>query len=229
MLESCPVSYLYAFLDESGNLDFSPTGTPLWSVTSMLLYDPTACMRELFELKKRLLDAGHDLFCFHATEDQQAVRDEVFAILSRMLPSQCRVDSVIVQKNRANPSIHPPVRFYPMMVEEVLKFQFTSRGGVDVRQFDKVLVFIDRPSQRGEQFRGMVKAIKSSLPRHLGGVPYELFFHPSSSHHGLQMADYFSWAVYVKHARNEMRPYSSIKHLVRSEFDIFAQGGAAYY
>jgi hypothetical protein len=185
------MAYLYVFVDESGNNDFSSKGTRFWSVTSMVLFDPACARDALFELKRQILDEGHDLSHFHATADRQVDRDRVFDLLKGLSDTDCRVDSVIVDKRKAHPAVRVPERLYCDNVELVLRYQL-DRNVLDVTKYSKVLIFLDRPSQRGKQFQAMLKALKTSLPRHLRGVPYELLFHPSASHHGLQMVDYFS-------------------------------------
>lgn len=211
------VTYLYAFIDESGNNDFEPTGTKYWCLTSMVLFDPSAGRDDLFAAKHRILDEGHDLHSFHASADRQVDRDRVFEVLQSLEPEQCRVDSIIVDKRVVQPQLRQLDVFYPLMLEQLLQHQFGLQG-VDISQFEKVVVFIDRtPSMNTKQSQAMLKAIRLRLPGHLRGVPYSLFFHPTSSHHGLQMVDYMSWAIYVKHTKAELRPFDKIRHLVASE------------
>ena len=66
--------------------------------------------------------------------------------------------------------------------------------------------------------------MKRSLARHLKGVRYVICMHDSRTHPYLQMVDYCSWAIYVKWEKQELRPYRTIKALIRSEFDIFRTG-----
>lgn len=219
---------LFVFIDESGNDDFSTKGTSYWVLTSMLLTDITVARDQLFELRNRLLADGHDVPYFHASEDKQFIRDEVFDVLGALSPSQCRVDSVIVEKNKAHPTVRSLDRLYLDQIELVLRHQFDV-SGVDVKRFSQVQVFLDRPSQRGKQFKATVKALRRRLPKHLRGVPYELFFHPSASHLGLQMVDYFSWAIFVSHERGELRPVSKVEHIIQSQFDVFKNGTTRYY
>lgn len=214
------MTYLYAFIDESGNNDFAPSGTRYWCLTSMVLLDPSAGRDDLFVAKHQILDEGHDLHSFHASADRQVDRDRVFEVLANLEQHQCRVDSLVVEKRLVAPDQHALDQFYPLMLEQLLKHQL-GREGVDVSGFEKVLVFIDRtPSMSTRQSQAMLKAIRLRLPGHLHGVPYSLFFHPSTSHHGLQMVDYMSWAIYVKHARAELRPFEKIAHLVASEHHL---------
>ena len=84
------MSYLYAFIDESGNYDFSPKGTKHWVVTSLLTKSIDQGVLDLYHLKHQLIDLGTDLEKFHASEDRQAVRDMVFPIISAL--DDVRVD-----------------------------------------------------------------------------------------------------------------------------------------
>ena len=63
----------------------------------------------------KLIDLGTNLEYFHAAEDRQAVRDEVFAVIKTL--DNIRVDSLIVEKRKTAPAIRPLNRFYPEMAE----------------------------------------------------------------------------------------------------------------
>ena len=78
------MAYLYVFIDESGNYVFSRKGTDYLMLTSLMTTDVNLCLIELYELKHRLLDLGTDIEYFHASEDRQAVRDEVFKVISKI-------------------------------------------------------------------------------------------------------------------------------------------------
>lgn len=220
------MAYLYVFVDEGGNYDFSKKGTAYWVLTCLLATDINPLVMELYVLKHRLIDLGTDLECFHASEDRQAVRDEVFGILAKS--DHIRIDSVVVEKRKAHPSIRPLNQFYPMMVGNLLQYPFHSRG-LDITAFDKVLIFADRATATKGQQKILKKALKAHLKPHLRGVPYEICMHASMSHPYLQLVDYANWAIYVRCERNETRPYDSIKHLVVSQFPIFAQGTTNWY
>lgn len=220
------MSYLYAFIDESGNYDFSSKGTKHWVATSLLAESIDQGVLDLYHLKHQLIDLGTDLEKFHASEDRQAVRDMVFPIIGAL--NDVRVDSVIVEKRKAAPSIRALHRFYPMMLENLLKYPFDPRG-IDVSRFDKVFIFLDRATARASEREALKKAVKIYLARHLRGVPYVLCMHNSGTHSYLQFVDYLSWAIYVKWERGEDRPYQTIQHLIQSEFPIFRHGFAVWY
>jgi hypothetical protein len=220
------MAYLYVFVDEGGNYDFSKGGTAYWVLTCLSTTDINPGVMELYELKHKLIDLGTDIEYFHASEDRQAVRDEVFSILARF--DHVRIDSIVVEKRKVAPSIRPLNKFYPMMVKYLLQYPFDPCG-LDIATFDKVLIFADRASATKEQQKVLKKALKAHLSPHLRGVPYEICMHASMSHSYLQLVDYTNWAIYVKWERNEVRPYDSIKHLVASEFPIFAYGRMNWY
>lgn len=215
------MGYCYVFIDESGNYDFSPSGTKTWVLTSVITEDIHPGVGELYDLKHKLIDLGTNLEYFHEAVDRQAVRDEVFQVIKGL--SNIRVDSLIVEKRKTAPTVRPLNRFYPEMVEHLLQYPFDSRG-IDIGKYDKVIFFFGRVSAQKKQQQALVAGVKKYLSRHLKGKPYEICMHSSASHHYLQIVDYLSWAIYVKWERGELRPYNEIRQLVKSEFPIFQRG-----
>ena len=72
--------FLYIFLDEAGNLDFSPTGTRFFLFGAITKERPFHAYKELTELKYDLTELGTELEYFHASENAQPVRNRVFDI-----------------------------------------------------------------------------------------------------------------------------------------------------
>ena len=149
------MAYLYAFLDESGNDDFSNSGTQYRVMTSLLVEDVLPGVVELYELKHRLIDAGYNIERFHAAEDKQAVRDGVFRILSSL--NHIRLDAVVVEKRKVGPKIRPVQEFYPMLVEKLLQYRFDPRG-LDITKYSKVLIFLDRYGARERVREALLKS-----------------------------------------------------------------------
>ncbi len=220
------MNYLYVFIDISGNYDFSARGTANIAITSIMCTNICAGVLELYKLKHHIISEGVDIEYFHATEDRQTVRDQVFNIIAEL--KDIRIDSIIVEKRKTAPKIRPLKIFYPKMIENLLKYPFDPRG-IDVSSFDKVFIFMDREDSRSSERDSLIKAVKLSLSRHLGKVPYAICMHSSVSHYYLQIVDYCSWAIYVKHERGECRPYNKIKDLVHGEFNIFEDGNINWY
>jgi len=94
---------LFIFIDESGNFDFSPNGTKYFVLSSVSTLTLPGKER-LEEIKYKLMKNGINLEYFHATEDRQMVRNQVYDFIEKL--DDIEIDSVIVQKNKANPSLY---------------------------------------------------------------------------------------------------------------------------
>ncbi|NQU77392.1 DUF3800 domain-containing protein, partial [Candidatus Falkowbacteria bacterium] len=96
---------LYLFVDESGNLDFSPKGTKYFTLSCLCTFSPVREREKLLGLRYHLLGEGADQEFFHATEDRQIVRNQVFDIIDSLV-DDIGIYSVIVQKNKTNPALY---------------------------------------------------------------------------------------------------------------------------
>lgn len=216
---------VYIFLDEAGNFDFSPNGTPFFILGSLTKERPFLAYRELTELKYDLIETGEDLEFFHAAEDRQQVRDKVFAIIAARLEG-CTIDSTIVEKRKTGPALRPIEQFYPRMLGFHLKYILKRIQWEGVRE---VVVFTDRlPVQKRRQAIG--KAVKQTLASMLpASAVYRIHHHDSKSNLDLQIADYCTWAIQRKWTQADARSYALIRPAIRSEFDIFRTGQTHYY
>jgi hypothetical protein len=216
---------LYIFLDEAGNFDFSSTGTRYFVLTSVAKERPFLTYRELTELKYDLVEQKMDIEYFHASEDSQVVRTQVFDIIQKNL-NGIRVDALIVEKNKTHPALQVEERFYPKMLGYLLKYVMEKQ---DFGMVTEVIVFTDKiPIQRKR--KAVEKAVKSILAEMLPkATRYRLLHHESKSNMDLQIADYCNWAVYRKWARGDKRSYNIIMQVIKTEFDIFQNGTTLYY
>jgi hypothetical protein len=216
---------LYVFLDEAGNLDFSPNGTRFFLLSSVTKERPFYAYRELTEFKYDLVELGTNIEYFHAAQDNQTTRNRVFDIIHRHLTG-IRVDSLIVDKRKTSPSLRAEERFYPEMLGLLLCSVIQA---IDVSQFARVIVFTDRiPVQRKRQ--AVEKAVKITLTQKLPKtVRYRVLHHDSKSNCDLQIADYCTWAVYRKWDRGDQRSFNVIRTAVRSELEIFSHETTLYY
>lgn len=216
---------LYIFLDEAGDFAFSERGTRYFIVGSITAERPFPVYPDLTELKYDLAEHGTDLEYFHASENAQAVRDQVFAIVQKHLDG-IQIDTTIVEKRKTGPALQVPAKFYPRMLGYHLEFILRQYRLTD---YDSVIVYTDQiPVQRNRE--AIKKAVKQTLAKSLpAGVAFQVLHHDSKSNFQLQVADYCIWAVYRKWAKQDERSYRLIAAAVRSEFDIFRTGIQMYY
>jgi Protein of unknown function (DUF3800) len=217
--------FLYLFLDEGGNLDFSKNGTKYFVLSSLAKERPFYAGKELVELKYDLVELGTNLEYFHAAEDRQAVRNAVFAIIAKYLEG-VRVDSLIVEKRKTGPALQPVEYFYPRMLGYLLRHVL---GKISLSDFQEVIVFTDRvPVNKRRE--AVEKAVKVTLAEALpAGTRFRVYHHDSKSNLDLQIADYCNWAIYRKWNSGDDRSYNVIGPVVRSEFEIFKTGSQFYY
>ena len=219
---------LYIFLDEGGDFDFSATGSAFFTLTSVSMRRPFQLHTALDTYKYDLLEFRNqpriDLEYFHCAYDNRFIRQRVFEMLAAELPVNS-VDTVVVEKRKTGPALRDPAHFYPRMLGYLLRY-VVERCPDDV---DEVTVITDSIPINSKR-KAVEKAIKLTLSDMLPDrTPYRVLHHASKAHHGLQIADYLNWAILRKWQTGETEHYDTIKHLVRSEFDIFRKGQRVYY
>jgi hypothetical protein len=236
-----PNNTLYIFLDESGNLDFSPKGTKYFSLTCISTLDPLTKREGFPALKYTLLGDGIEQEYFHASEDKQIVRDGVFNLISGL--DDFQIDTVIAQKNKANFALFEQIsavqtgnslkfkkekveeKFYKMICETLLKYvitRYVRKGGIT-----KVIVILDACFVKKKQ-EYVTKYLKQYFKKEFGKVPY-VYFQQVKADVNCQIADYCGWGIFIKWERGELRSYDVIKSKIKSEFDIFIRGTKTYY
>lgn len=220
---------LYIFIDESGNFDFSSSGTKYFILTALSSITPFGVGCPLLNLRYALLPeyrCGMNMEkngYFHASEDIQSVRDKVFSILSS--GEGVRVDSVIAQKNKANPCFYKqPVELYKRMGEALLKYTFKM---AEWHGYEHVVVVFS--SIFDNYKRGILKQAFKSLIKQMAKTNYALYFHDSKFDLCNQAVDYYGWAIFRKWEREDLRSYAQVRKLVNTEFAIFNRGTKEFY
>lgn len=217
---SQPDRFLYIFLDEGGNFDFSPGGTSHFTLSCVSRERPFPDYNEFISLKCDLVEQGTAIEYFHASEDLQVVRDQVFDIIGRNLGGM-RIDSVIVEKRKTHPSLRDVAEFYPKMLGYLLSYLLSHQS---LSPYTQVVVFTDRIPVTQKR-NAVEKTVKITLSKMLPKTArYRVLHHDSKSNFQLQIADYCNWAIYRKWDRNDLRSYDLIKSAIKSEFDIFRTG-----
>ena len=212
---------LYIFLDESGNLDFSHTGTEHYVLAAITSTNPLVSSQDLQRLKYVQLEDGIDTEYFHASEDKQITRDKVIKQLQTM-SNTIKVHYIYAKKSKTHPTLQNSASFYGKLGTTLVKFVVGYRSN----GFDKVVIVFDKALQNKDRktFLGEIKPALKKL-----GKPYEIYFHRTLSDFNGQIADYFAWSKYVSLERNEQRPIQALSNVTMTEFDLFARGPKEWY
>jgi hypothetical protein len=101
----------YVFADEAGNFDFTRrSGASRYFILCSITSTHCEIGDALLSLRRDLGWRGLHLDrVFHASEDPQPVRDEVFALLADM---DCSVDATILEKSKAQEHLKDQARLY---------------------------------------------------------------------------------------------------------------------
>lgn len=225
---------LYVFIDEGGDFNFSPSGSKHYTITCVITHSPWEKAEEITAKHKLILsreelsDLGQgyleEKLChgFHACEDRQPVRDEFFEIIGQM--KYLKAHSIVVRKNRTNPSIREPERFYPKIMSYLLKYVFKTYVS------SSLCIFVDNLPVNKRK-RAFLSALKKEIAKNRPNKKdYSIFFPKSGSIKFLQVADYINWAILRKWERSDLRSYELIKKFLgRKELDIYRNGDTEYY
>lgn len=215
-----PERFLYIFLDEAGNLDFAPSGSRFFVLGSITKERPFNAYKELTELKYDLVEQGTALEYFHASENAQAVRNQVFDIIQNNLGGVA-IDAIIVEKQKVELELRAEEKFYPRVLATLLREVLEHYLLTD---FKEVIVFTDRipvSRKRGAVEKGVKQTLAAMLP---AGVAYRVHHHASKSNMDLQIADYCTWSIYRKWTAQDARSYDRVRPAVRREWDVLQAG-----
>ena len=214
---------LHLYLDESGDLTFSPVGTKHYVFAVAWTLDPLPVVSDLASLRFDLLKQGYDLPSFHAAPDKQVHRNAVVEVLLRH--DNWRFAAIVVEKSKVNPALREPRIFYPKFASMVLRFVLRERWTGPATH---VLAFTDPLPQRKHR-EPITAAFKITCRENLN-LPFNIYHHPRHSNYWLQVVDYCSWAVYRKWENQDLRTYRQIgRRLATWELDVLRYGTTHYY
>jgi hypothetical protein len=179
---------LHLYIDEAGNFDFGANGTA-WIILTCV-HVPWDCQRiaRLAQLKHDLLHEGLGLEYFHASEDNQRVRQRFLEAIRGILP-QGAVKARIVLKSAVAEGLRHPEKFYPAFVGPLVERHTQQHSG-------NVYIFSDALPVNKKR-RGLEKAVANKLSAGAKeGMSYTFLHHASKSNFDLQIADYCCWAIW---------------------------------
>lgn len=213
----------YVFADEAGNFDFSNRpGASRFFILCTVTTDSCDVGDALLALRRELGWKGHHLDrVFHASEDPQAVRDEVFELLRT---HDFRVDATVLEKCKAQPHLQDGPSIYKM----AWYLHFKHVAPRIVNQSHRMFVVASRlgtKKARGALHGAVDQVVEQVAPCR----SHRVAFWPADSDPCLQVADYCTWAIQRKWEHGDARSHVLISSKVKSEFDVWQLGSTTYY
>ena len=215
-------AYIYA--DESGNFDFSPrNGASRFFLLTTVVINDHAIEPDLLELRRQLAWDGLSLTGgFHASEDNQIVRNRVFGILGK---HDFRIDTTVIEKRKAEPQIRATdMQFYKFAWFSHMR-QVAPRV---VSPSDSLLVVAASIGNRREQ-AALISDLQDVMNQTSPTSTVKTAMWQATSDPCLQVADYCSWAIFRKWERSDTRAYEIIADKIGLENDLFSSGNTFYY
>jgi hypothetical protein len=212
----------YVFADEAGNFDFSNgPGASKYFVLVTLTAEHCEVGDSLLALRRDLGWRGLHLDrVFHATEDPQPIRDEVYAVLGA---NEFWIDATILEKRKAQPHLRDERSLYRMAW--YLHFKYLAKM---LRSDDRL--FVMASSLGTKKARGALHSAVDDVVRQLSPcASHRVAFWPADSDPCLQAADYCTWAVQRKWELHDPRSHLLVVPKLRSEFDVWQRGETYYY
>jgi hypothetical protein len=212
----------YVFADEAGNFDFSrQPGASRYFILCTIASTDCDVGDALLSLRRELGWRGLHLDrVFHATEDPQAVRDEVFALLAGM---DCWVDATILEKSKAQAHLKDQAQLYKMAWFLHFKKLVWHMSSSD-------RLFVAASSLGTKKARHALHAAVDEVVLQLSPCrSHRVAFWPADSDPCLQVADYCTWAIQRRWERGDERSHALIAPKIRSEFDVWQRGQEHYY
>jgi hypothetical protein len=135
--------------------------------------------------------------------------------------------SIVVEKNKVNPTLRSPEKFYPKFLTMVLNFVLRGRVRPNTPQ---VLIYTDTLPFPKAQAKAVEIAIKSSCRAELT-IPFQVLHHKIESNHWIQIADYCCWSVCRKWEAGDTSCYDLLRpRLAATEIAPMGRGdGTTYY
>jgi Protein of unknown function (DUF3800) len=158
------VGTLHVHLDESGDLNFSETGTRFYVFAVVWTYDPAPLAVDLAGLRFRLLKLGRNIDRFHATDDDSGTRELVFERLGSH--RGWHFTGIVVDKRKVPPGDRDKMwRFYSRFASVPLRLLLRSPWS---RKAHKILIYTDSLPHEVHR-ESTAKAIKRACRRELSG------------------------------------------------------------
>jgi hypothetical protein len=211
------------FADEAGNFDFSlEEGASRYFVLTTVAMDDCSIGHDLLELRRELAWQGRYLDrTFHATEDEQAIRDEVFALLAS---APFRVDATILEKRKAQPHLQFESGLYKMAW--YLHFKHVApRLATPADRLMVTAASLGTKKKRGLFHQAVEQVVFQVAPC----ASYRVAFWPFQTDPCLQVADYCTWAIQRRWELDDPRSHALIAPKIASEFDVWRVGATYYY
>jgi hypothetical protein len=220
------MSRLYIFADEAGCFNFSrdPSASRYYIVCTISCDGCEALGASLLALRRQLIwDKAPIGEYFHASEDKQEIRDEVFKVLQGHSFS---IQATIMEKSKALPRIRETNhKFYQYGWYYHFKYAAPkiAQGATELH-----ITTASVGTHKGQaKFSAAVNDVVQQVLK--GGRTHRTNFCRAVADPCLQAADYCTWAIQKRWEKGDTRSYDLIEDRIIHEVDMWSHGTVHHY
>jgi hypothetical protein len=203
---------LFVFIDESGNFDFSETGTRHLVLSAAICYQPIRSSTRLLDLKYSRYASGYNTPGFHASQDRPNTRNEVFKAIASI--KSIEAFTAIIRKNEfAQSGLRPPDIYQAFGIELAEHLQARTNGRRVVFIFDKAF--------KSKEEAALFGSLKTRLAAF--DTEYLIYFQNVSKDLNAQIADYIAWANFVSFERNNKYWKNLLPERLKKHYHLVVQ------
>ena len=214
----------FIFADEAGDFKFlKGANISKYFILCTMRMEKCDLGDELLELKRSLVRKDMPVGDkFHASSDQQGVRDEVFNVISKF---PFRVDATILEKSKAQPQTRvDEALFYKYAWHYHAKFIVPHPVN---RNHDILACAAALETNKGKA--AFKLAFNNAIQQHDRNKKWTTEFRPSAADPCLQAVDYCAWAIQRRWEMGDPRSHNIIADKIQTEFDLWRMGNRHYY
>ncbi|MGX1739159.1 DUF3800 domain-containing protein [Corynebacterium flavescens] len=221
MLNEAGQRTLFVFMDESGDLQFTPQGKQHFILSAVYTDDPASLASEMQKLKYDLLAKGSDDLEFHATQNTKGTRKRVVDLLCEL--EGYGVHSLWIDKAYTHPTYQDEVKLLALFGTAMGKWIHKARSD----GYDKVVMIFDSVLT-GKKQSAFIKELKPCLKE--TGKEFKILFHPVKQDLNGQVADYFSWSFFRSMEGGDHEHFYRLKARTEwTNFNLFQRGHIRYW
>jgi len=226
----------YIFIDESGDMNFTSTGSKYYIFNFLVKKRPFKLHEQLSNYRYELLEKNLDpslnrrlnIEYFHAHNDNKYIKDELFNLISTFNKESVKIYSYILEKEKVNPKKREQKEdFY---IDNLIYSIGKLLKKIEID--DSFIIVTDNlpvAQNRKKQEKALKYGIGKYLTEHHHNFRYDIFHHCSASSANLQIIDYIGWAIARKYESGDTKYYEKIKKYILKEDMVIEKGERKYY
>ncbi|MBP3088425.1 DUF3800 domain-containing protein [Corynebacterium sp. sy017] len=202
---------MFVFMDESGDLQFTPKGKQHFILSAVCTITPEKSAAAMQKLKYDLLASGSKDLHFHATENSKGTRRRVADVISSL--DNIRIHSIWIDKAYTQPDLQEEVTLLKLFGQNMGQWVYNAIAD----KCNRIILIFDSVLTGKKQ-----KALEKQLKIALAPLQKEIriLFHPVKQDLNGQIADYYSWALFRSLESNDHEMKNNL-YSGASEWDTF--------